>query len=114
MVPFVSIVTVPFAGVVVVSVPVVGKSESLSKIGMTARVSSSNVTTSSTKVAPCVIHTTVKRGKSLLLPALVIVATYRSTEVVLVTTGLVWSPPTAGLQFILAPEGTLAEISKVT
>ena len=60
------------------------------------------------------MQTTVNRGNSVLFPTLVMVATYLITVWVLVTVGRVWSPVNAGLQLTVAPEGTLAEISKIT
>ena len=47
-------------------------------------------------------------------PTLVRVAVYRVTVVVDVTTGLNWSPLTAGVHATVALPETLAEISRVT
>src|SRR5690606_6944227 len=106
--------TVPWEGVVVFRVPLLGRSESLEKMGTSTDTSSRVTTRSSTKLADWAMHTTVKLGRELLLPTLVIVAVYWTTVCVAWTVGCVKSPLSEGSQLMVAPAGTLAEISKVT
>src|SRR5690606_41844224 len=96
--------SVPWEGVVVLRVPLLGRSESLEKMGTSTETSSRVTTRSSTKLADWAMHTTVNLGRTLLLPALVTVAVYSTTVWVACTMGRVISPLRAGSQLTVRSE----------
>src|SRR5690606_41758013 len=95
--------TVPWEGVVVFRVPPLRRSESLEKMVTSTDTASRVTTRSSTKLADWAMHTTVKLGRGLLLPTLVIVAVYWTTVCVAWTVGWGTSPLIEGSQIMVTP-----------